>query len=514
MSDVSDARPIAILVAALGGEGGGVLTSWIIAAAESIGFPAQSTSIPGVAQRTGATTYYIEILPLHADQLSGARPILALTPAAGEVDLLLASELAEAARHAASGLVTPERTALIAATSRFYLMGEKTAMGEGRLDSGKLLDIVAHQARASLILDMEALAKLAGSMVNAVMLGTLAGSGVLPIPPEKFEAAIRAEGKAAEANLRGFRAGFEAVQSGVNAVLPEPDKRWRQATLSLTALETEAASWPAVARPILIEALRRLADYQSLFYARRYLDLLGPIRAVDERAEARGAILAAVARHLALRMSFEDVIRVAQVKADPARLTRIRADLGAKPNEPVEIVEFFKPGIEELCSILPSLIARPILALSARFGWLDRVYWGMHIKTTSIFGYFRVWSLAKLKPIRPFSYRYKEESRAIAAWLGLVREAALASPELAIEVAECANLIKGYGDTHKRGSRNYRLIIERVVRPALARRLDARFAADAVASARVAALADPEGESLARTLDEIDSRAALAAAAE
>ena len=346
------------------------------------------------------------------------------------------------------------------------------------------------------------------------MLGTLAGSGVLPIPPEKFEAAIRAEGKAAEANLRGFRAGFEAVQSGVNAVLPEPDKRWRQATLSLTALETEAASWPAVARPILIEALRRLADYQSLFYARRYLDLLGPIRAVDERAEARGAILAAVARHLALRMSFEDVIRVAQVKADPARLTRIRADLGAKPNEPVEIVEFFKPGIEELCSILPSLIARPILALSARFGWLDRVYWGMHIKTTSIFGYFRVWSLAKLKPIRPFSYRYKEESRAIAAWLGLVREAALASPELAIEVAECANLIKGYGDTHKRGSRNYRLIIERVVRPALARRLDARFAADAVASARVAALADPEGESLARTLDEIDSRAALAAAAE
>ena len=171
-------------------------------------------------------------------------------------------------------------------------------------------------------------------------------------------------------------------------------------------------------------------------------------------------------------MSFEDVIRVAQVKADPARLTRIRADLGAKPNEPVEIVEFFKPGIEELCSILPSLIARPILALSARFGWLDRVYWGMHIKTTSIFGYFRVWSLAKLKPIRPFSYRYKEESRAIAAWLGLVREAALASPELAIEVA------------------------------------------DAVASARVAALADPEGESLARTLDEIDSRAALAAAAE
>jgi indolepyruvate ferredoxin oxidoreductase beta subunit len=511
---MSEARPIAILIAALGGEGGGVLTNWIIAAADSMGFPAQSTSIPGVAQRTGATTYYIEILPVNAAELGGKRPILALTPAAGEVDLLLASELAEAARHAASGLVTPERTALIAATSRFYLMGEKTAMGEGRLDSVKLLDIVARRARVSLILDMEALAKAAGSVVNAVMLGTLAGSGIVPIPPAKFEDAIRAEGKAAEANLRGFRAGFAAAQSGVQAVLPEPAKRWRKATLSLAALESEAASWPAPARPILVEALRRLADYQSLGYAKRYLDLLAPIRAADERAGAQGAILASAARHLALRMSFEDVIRVAQVKADPARLARIRAELGAKPNEPVEIVEFFKPGIEELCSLLPSPIARPILALSARFGWLDRAYWGMHVKTTSISGYLRVWSLAKLKPIRPWSHRYKEESRAIAAWLGLIREAALASPELAIEIAECANLIKGYGDTHKRGQRNYRLIVERVVRPALARRLDAHVAAAAVAGARSAALADPEGDGLTTTLAEIDSSAGFAAAAE
>jgi indolepyruvate ferredoxin oxidoreductase, beta subunit len=50
------ARPITILIAALGGEGGGVLTDWIVAAASQLGFPVQSTSIPGVAQRTGATT--------------------------------------------------------------------------------------------------------------------------------------------------------------------------------------------------------------------------------------------------------------------------------------------------------------------------------------------------------------------------------------------------------------------------------------------------------------------------
>ncbi len=61
--------PVKLLIAALGGEGGGVLTQWIVSAAAEAGFPVQSTSIPGVAQRTGATTYYIEILPVPAKEL-------------------------------------------------------------------------------------------------------------------------------------------------------------------------------------------------------------------------------------------------------------------------------------------------------------------------------------------------------------------------------------------------------------------------------------------------------------
>ena len=74
------ARPISILIAALGGEGGGVLTDWIVAAASQLGFPVQSTSIPGVAQRTGATTYYIELVPVPWRDLGANRPVLALAP--------------------------------------------------------------------------------------------------------------------------------------------------------------------------------------------------------------------------------------------------------------------------------------------------------------------------------------------------------------------------------------------------------------------------------------------------
>src|ERR1700721_1720726 len=104
---MSAPRPIAMLIAALGGEGGGVLTDWIVAAAGAEGFPVQSTSIPGVAQRTGATTYYLEIMPATLAALGGKRPILALTPGSGDVDVVLASGLMEGARAIGKGFGRP-----------------------------------------------------------------------------------------------------------------------------------------------------------------------------------------------------------------------------------------------------------------------------------------------------------------------------------------------------------------------------------------------------------------------
>src|SRR5690349_519621 len=152
-------RPIAILIAALGGEGGGVLTDWIVAAAAQMGFPVQSTSIPGVAQRTGATTYYIEIVPVPARELGGRRPILALSPGIGDVDIVLASELMEAGRTVAGGFVTTDRTLVIASTARSYLVVERMAMADGRYDSARLIKAIEAHSQARLLLDMEALAK-------------------------------------------------------------------------------------------------------------------------------------------------------------------------------------------------------------------------------------------------------------------------------------------------------------------------------------------------------------------
>src|SRR6516165_5415767 len=500
-------RPITILIAALGGEGGGVLTDWIVSAAAQLNFPVQSTSIPGVAQRTGATTYYIEIVPVPAHELP-ARPVLALAPGVGDVDIVLASELMEAGRTIAGGFVTPDRTLVIASTARSYLVVEKMAMGDGRYDSARLIKAVKTHAQSHLLLDMDALAKQSGAMINAVMLGLVAGCGRVPIPAAAFERAIRADGKAVDANLKGFRGGLDAAtKANAPGAAAGAAKDDRAAADALAALE-RAIVMPAAARDIVLAGARRLAAYQDFTYAQLYVDRLAPIRA------AGGRLVKETARHLAVRMSYEDVIRVAQAKIDPTRLPRIAAAMGVKPGEPFTVTEFLKPGVEELCSLLPPRLAERILAAAERRGLLARLHWGMEVNSASVSGFLRFWLLAKLRGWRPKSYRYQQEQHAIEAWLRLIAEAARLSGDLALEVADCARLIKGYGDTLKRGSANYRLIETRIIGPILAGHIPLSRGIDASASARAAALADPEGEALTRCLAELEQHGTASIAAQ
>jgi indolepyruvate ferredoxin oxidoreductase alpha subunit len=504
-------RPIKILIAALGGEGGGVLTQWIVNAAAAQGFAVQSTSIPGVAQRTGATTYYIEIWPTPLS--AGQRPVLALSPGAGDVDLVVASELLEAGRAVAGGFVTPDRTLAIASTSRSYIVTEKMVMGDGRFDFERLTKAIRQNSSARVMFDMEAMAKTNGAMINSVMLGAIAACGKLPLRIDAFEAAIRDDGKAVASNLRGFRAGLDAARQETTVSAPAVVKRPR-GPASVADFERELASIPAVAQEIVTEGVRCLIAYQDDAYARLYLERLGPLMAVDAEARAEGRLLRETARHLAVRMSYEDVIRVAQVKIDPERLRRIDLSMRAPTDMPVAVAEFLKPGVEEMTSLLPPWLARRVLAFADRHEGFARLHWGMEVKTTSVGGYLRLRLLAGLRRWRRGTFRYHQEQTAIEQWLARITAAAHLSHELAIEVAECSRLLKGYGDTLKRGAANYQAIDGGVIQPALNREIQPALAADAVASARTAALRDPDGEALARCLAEFEQRRSFAMAAE
>ena len=164
-------RPITILVCALGGEGGGVLSEWLYATALRCGHGAQSTSIPGVAQRTGATTYYIEVFPESDAALGGRQPVFCLNPVPGAIDLLVSSELLETVRQVGLGMASAERTTIVSSSARALTVAEKMQLGDGRLDDDTLLATLRQHGRQVEVLDLALLAREAGTVVSAVLLG-------------------------------------------------------------------------------------------------------------------------------------------------------------------------------------------------------------------------------------------------------------------------------------------------------------------------------------------------------
>ncbi len=509
---MTENRPVTLLISALGGEGGGVMTDWLLAACRDLGVICQATSVPGVAQRTGATTYYLEIF---REKLEPGKPepVMALYPQAGDIDLMVASELAEAGRACANGFVTPDRTVLISSSHRFYLLPEKTGMADSRLDTKRLEATVKQSAKRVVLGDFAKAARDSGTVINAVLMGAMAGSGVLPIPAEALERAIRAEGKAVDANLRGFNYGLKVARGEVIELRPptRPEKAPEPAPTvdPLMALRDRVVrNYPAPTQKIVMEGAARTFDYQDSAYANLYLDRLDAVLAEEKKANGDFSVTRETGRHLALWMTYEDVIRVAQLKTRVARLDRVRAGGGAKGEQPVIVTEFLKPGLDEICSILPAFIARPLSAWADRTGKHNSFNMGLHIRTNTMFGFALLRLMAALKPWRRRGYRFSVEQGMIDGWLAIIKGALTRDSSFAREIAECARLIKGYSDTHRRGSANFRRLMDTIVAPALGTtgNVSPDFyanAAAALATARKAALADPEGNTLNRTLAQL-----------
>lgn len=485
---MAQVRPIRLLIAALGGEGGGVLASWLHAAAISSGHFVQGTYIPGVAQRTGATTYYLELVPEAGERhhAPASRPVLALNAAPGEVELVVASELLEATRAIGAGFVTPDRTVLIASSARVFTIDEKAAMGDGRLDATRMREMAQRFSRRAIIADFAGIATQAQSPLNAVLLGAIAASEVMPIPAEAFRAAIRGEGKAVDANLRGFEAGLE--RGSDPSRLPSP----KISVVEARGLTPELAAFPTEAQAVLAEGIKRLTDYQDRAYAWRYL---ARVNRFVGAPGADAAFIREFARHLAVRMSVEDVIRVAQLKLREARLARVGAEARARPGDIVDVTEYLKPGPEEVFGLLPPRLGRWALAHVRR----DRA-WPLKVTTTRLSGFLRLKALAGLRRWRPRTLRFAEEEAWVERWLGLIERTLAASPAAAREVVASATLVRGYSDTYKRGLANWVTIMEQVVEPMLGGALPRAHFADAVLQARLAASKDPEGEALAETI--------------
>ncbi len=494
-------RPRSILIAALGGEGGGVLADWIVQAALRTGLPVQATSVPGVAQRTGATSYYIEYLPEPA--LPGRQPVFALMPVPGCVDTVLSSELLEGVRMIERGFVTPGRTCLITADHRVLTTAEKMAMGDGRFDDARLLQTARASSSTCLTLDLNGITARHRTVVSAVMFGALAGAGRLPWPRAVCEQVIRDAGVGVPASLAGFGQAFEvaalASMSTAGAAAPTPTRQVGNASSS-DAVFASAALDRELAQVVALGAAR-CADYQDADYERVYRD-----RVTLLMQHGMQAAVVDAARHLALWMTYEDVIRVADLKTRRERFDRVRQESGASADDLLEIHEHLKPGLEEIAAIAPVRLGCALRRLAQRSGPSTSAPArgrGITLHTTSIRGFAMLRLLAALRPMRPRSLRYNEEHAAMQAWLNALQQALPLHAGFAQALAELPRLRKGYGDTFERGRSAYERIDAASVQPWLGRSAPPSDAAAAALNAAIlAALADPEHQLLGSTLND------------
>jgi indolepyruvate ferredoxin oxidoreductase beta subunit len=492
----STVRPIKIAILAMGGEGGGVLADWIIDLAEHGDYLAQTTSVPGVAQRTGATIYYLELFPRAAARAAGKDPVLALVPVPGDVDVVVASELMEAGRAVQRGFVTPDCTTLIASTHRVYSMTERIALTDGRVDAASLQEACALAAKRLIAFDMAALAEATNSVISAVLLGAIAGGGLLPFPRAAFEKAIERGGVGVAASLAAVRAGFEAAAGGAAAAPAAAASTPAAKPTYLAALIDEAVRTYPRASDIVRAGVERLADYQDLAYARRYLTRLNGIAALVRPGNDGDRLLAETARQLALGMAYEDTIRVAELKIRATRFARVREEVRVSDGQVLRIAEFMHPRVQEIADTLPAGLGRWLLSTPWARGLVERfTKSGKIVTTTSVHGFLLLYLVAALKPLRPRSLRFAAEQAAIDQWLAVVRDTAATDPALAAEVAEARNLVRGYGDTHERGRARFETLVGAL--PQLAGLPDA---AAQCAALRKAAQADESGAELARAI--------------
>ena len=451
------AKPINIAILAMGGEGGGVLADWLVRVGERNDYLAQTTSVPGVSQRTGATIYYLELFPRSALRDRGPMPVLGLMPMPGDIDLVVASELMEAGRAIQRGLVTPDRTHLLASTHRVYSMTERIALGDGRVDAEAIVEGCKTAALRFTGFDMARLAEVNKSVISAALFGAIAGSQALPFAREAYEAAIRSDGVGVSASLAAFSAAFAAAEGRVVSDVAPSERRDRtpsELELALPGIQSTEA------RTLVTAGVERTADYQDNSYAREYVERLGPfIDLTESMGDAGQQLLAEVARQLALGMTYEDTVRVAELKVRGARFDRVRAEVGADSDQIVEIVEFMHPRVEEIADTMPAAIGRWALRNKLVKTLLVRLTSrGRMVRTTSLRGFLLLYLVASLKPFRRGSLRYDREMRFLTQWLEIVRRAASIDISLAIGFAHLRNLVKGYGDTCERGRFKYQTI--------------------------------------------------------
>ncbi len=406
----------------------------------------------------------------------------------------------EAGRSILRGLVTPDRSTLIASTHRMFAVSEKEKPGDAIADPAVVMDATEVAAKRVIAFDMESVAIKNSSMISACMFGALAASETLPFSRESFEAVIKAGGRGIEPSLNAFRAAHDQTIAPPTVPAPpvaKPGKRFAPLPDSagrpdLDRLLTRIRTFPALLHAMLYAGVKRVTDFQDPAYADEYLDR---VTRIYERDKTHGgvaktyALTAAAAKYVAVAMAYDDVIRVAELKTRSHRYERVLKENMVGEDQIVYTTEYMHPRLEETAGTMPAPLGRFIEANPALFGWMFRK--GRRVRSGTVHWFLVLYVLSAFKPIRRTTLRHKREMAHLDKWLVLVSDNVAKNYDLAVEIVGARRLVKGYSDTHARGLSKFDRVIGAV--PALAGRDDG---ADWMRRLRDAALMDEGGIAL------------------
>jgi len=340
-------------------------------------------------------------------------------------------------------------------------------------------------------------------VISACLFGALAGSGELPFEQGAFEQVVRASGVGVDASLAALRvaAGFARQAPAASAPVdpmqtaprPLPERAASAALQPL--LERIRAQFPREAWDLLGEGLARTADYQDAAYAGEYLERVARLHTAGAAAGGAThghALTAEAARWIAVAMSYDDVIRVADLKTRAERFARVRREVKAGARDVLGTEEYFHPRIDEIAGLLPAGMAAWLDGRPALRSWLARrLDRGRRVHSNTVRGHLQLRIVAQLRRWRRGNARHRRELAHLDAWLGAVERALAVDYALAVEVLRCRRLVKGYSDTHERGTSKYDRVLSAL--PLLAGRSDA---AEWLHRLIDAALRDEEGAML------------------
>lgn len=463
---------IKIAVLAVGGQGGAVLGNWIVSLAQMGNYAVQMTSVAGVAQRTGATVYYIEMAPV-----SSSRPVFALNPSINDIDILIAAELMEAGRALQRGFISPDKTTVITSSHRILATSEKIVPGDGRADSQLVLQRLNDASLKLVCYDMEDIARRSGSVVSASLFGALAASESLPFPHSLYEQTIENSKRSVRSSMSAFRESITTAKIAQNryselvensskpnakkvmARGPDPQlKRWN-------ALVSRVTEFPTPAHLYLHAGLRATYDYQDADYATDYMNRVAEFSAIDD-ASMDYALTSHAAKYIARALCYDDLPHVADLKTRRNRTQRIRDEQLLDSQQIFHTTEYFHPRAEEVISLFPHKLGQWVSTRSALVKVID---WacnrGRRMRTDQAFGFTVLWLVAGLRKRRRNSFRHMHEMKRINAWAAQALDLCTQDKtidkrdyRLALELIQCQRLIKGYSDTHARGTDRFNRI--------------------------------------------------------